>query len=93
MTDQIKVNGQFELTVPSGDVLREVVIDLDIEPLNGSVLIYGMTASDEMTGIQIDGSQKDLRLPFINGNVAITHLGNVTKCSITTKGFALNRNR
>ncbi|MBY3043711.1 hypothetical protein [Rhizobium leguminosarum] len=87
MTEQIKVNGQFELSVPTGDILRAVIVDVDIEPPSGSVLIYGMTSPTEMTPIQIDGSHKDVELPFINGKVAITHLGNVTKCSITTKGF------
>ncbi|ARO24761.1 hypothetical protein TAL182_CH03015 [Rhizobium sp. TAL182] len=93
MTEQIKVNGQFELPVPTGDILRAVIVDVDIEPPNGSVLIYGMTSPSEMTPIQIDGSQKDIKLPFINGNIAITHLGKVTKCSVITKGFVDNVRR
>lgn len=87
MADQIKVNGEFELAVPTGDILKAIAVNIDISPPTGSVLVYGMTSATELTPIKIEGSQSGLQLPFINGSVKITHLGNVTQCSIAAVGW------
>ncbi|RXT18757.1 hypothetical protein B5P46_28095 [Rhizobium leguminosarum] len=93
MTDQIKIHGEFELAVPTGDILRAIIVDIEIVPPNGSVLIYGMTSPTTMSPIKVDGSKKGLQLPFINGKIKITHLGEVTKASIAARGWVDSVNR
>ena len=87
MADQIKYNAEFELTVPTGDVLKSILADIVITPPNGSVLIYGMSSPTSLQPIQIDGSQERFELPFVNGHLYVTYLGNTSDCYFNTHGW------
>jgi hypothetical protein len=87
MTSQIKYNAEFDLTVPTGDILKSIIADVVITPASGSVLIYGMTSPETLEPIQVNGSKSKLELPFINGKIYVTFLGNTTDCSFVTHGW------
>jgi hypothetical protein len=87
MTDQIKYSAEFNLSVPTGDILKSILVDIQITPPSGSVIIYGTTSSTSLQPIQVNGSRQKAELPFINGHLYVTYLGTVSDCVFVTHGW------
>lgn len=87
MTTQIKYHAEFDLTVPTGDVLKAIYADIEITPPNGAILIYGMTSPTELEVVHVGGSSTKAELPFINGHLYVAYLGDTTDCVFAVRGW------
>ncbi len=87
MNSQIKYDAEIELSVPTGNVLKAVIVNVDVTPKDAGVLIYGNCADGTIGFVEVRGSQQGLRLPFINGHVYIKHVGGLESLQIAAAGW------
>jgi hypothetical protein len=87
----ITYNIESKLSVPEGIALDAIHVRVEIKPVSAGCLIYGWTADGNLGYVEVRGTQSDVRLPFVNGQVYVKYLEGLEHISISTLGWTEGR--
>lgn len=66
-------DSEFELSAPHGGKLKNILIDVDIQPQSASCVIYGITADGHTEGVTVLGGHHQVSLPFAHPKIYVKH--------------------
>lgn len=76
---------EHTLSVPDGIPLKAIIVEVEVEPLNASVLIYGGPTYTEPQ--KVTGRSGRIDLPFDNPRIYVQKLHDATGYKIWTHGW------
>jgi len=86
MAQHIDFDKELLLSVPEGADIEAILVDVDIKPLNGMCLIFGLMADGHTKFLRLRGGHHQVRLPFVHRKVYLKYLRHVDEVRIGTIG-------
>lgn len=87
MKSQVTYNEELHLSVPTGDILDAIRVEITVEPKDAGVLIYGTDVRGNFQPVEVRGAVNVIDLPFVNGHIYVAYLGGLKTWSLKTLGW------
>ncbi|CAM5776924.1 hypothetical protein LMIY3S_05777 [Labrys miyagiensis] len=87
MLDQISVDTEYDLEIPSHLLLDSIVIGVELVPNDASVVFLGWDSDGNLSRVNVIGSQERLSLPFIHRHIAAKATSPVLTVVVSLLGF------
>ncbi|GLS20201.1 hypothetical protein GCM10007874_32180 [Labrys miyagiensis] len=89
MTDQILVDAEYDLDIPSDLLLQSIEVGVEVQPPDATVAILGWGRDGTLSQVGAFGSREALSLPFIHRHIAIRALSAVHSIIVSLRTYTM----
>lgn len=76
-----------ELQVPTGNMLKAVIVNIRVRPEDAGARIYGNLSNGTVNFVEVIGPKTNFELPFINGHIYAEYIGKPDSFRVDAVGW------